>query len=413
MKKLIIIAITMNFAVAGFCATAETSKIFTPYFDMTLSERAYLPSEGNFFSGGSIDTRVGLLAKASQNDSFFWLYSFSYSGPGFYPQDTKQFSDRSLSHGFNLEYRRNLSDKFRIRPGIAYSKEFRRTGSNEAWENGLYNTNSLGGQIAVDYNFDFEKNGILTLQLLYRDIDFPNYTDLLREFHGAGSSSELSGGLQDQKMKQVSLRPNWNNFFGGITYTMQNYDNEHVIESNGEYGTTKQENKTFRSDFGFHHTLWIFEIYPMVSYTMYRSNQNYLRYKYLNAPISVPDLTKGNSDVTFVSKNYNYNEMELSVPLDIHLAKKGKWAISGGLSMTKRDYTDRPPRDSDNNYDFSKKQYNLLTSLSAGIKKRLNEVSIFRINYSIIVAKSNNEFEKYLPYNYTGNSLGISYQLMY
>ncbi|MBI4656819.1 MAG: hypothetical protein HY746_08770 [Elusimicrobia bacterium] len=412
MKKLMIIYVIMTLpAVSAFCAGGEKSKIFTPYFDMVLTEGVYVPSEGNFFSGGEIDTRVGLLAKASEKDSFFGLYSFAYSGPGFNPQDTEQWQDRSLSHGFNIEYRRNLSDKFRIRPGIAYSTEFRRTGSNEAWENGLYNTDSLGGQLAVDYNFDFEKNGMLTFQALYRNIEFPNYTDLLSEFNNASNTAETSGGLQDQKMKQVSLRPGWNNFFGGITYTLQDYENQKVVESNGAYGNTLQENKTTRFDLGFHHTLWIFEMYPVASYTMYRSNQNYMRYKYLGATST--DLTSGSSDVTFVSKSYDYNEIELSVPVDLLLTKTGKWAINGSMSMTKRDYTDRPPRDANNNYDFSKQQNNLLTVLGGGLRKRLNDVSMFRINYSLIIAESNNKFEQYLPYNYTGNSLGISYQLKY
>ena len=106
-------------APAVFAAAPEDSKIFTPFFDMTLSEAAFLPSEGNIFSGGNINTQVGLLSKITQADHLFALYNFNYAGQGFAPQDSKQFTDRSMSHGFNLEYRRFLTDRLRVRPGVA------------------------------------------------------------------------------------------------------------------------------------------------------------------------------------------------------------------------------------------------------------------------------------------------------
>jgi len=131
-------------------AVAEDSKIFTPYFDMTLMEAAFMPSAGNIFSGGNINTQVGLLTKITKKDSLFGLYNFNYSGPAFQPQDSKQFTDRDMSHGFNFEYRRNLNERFRVRPGLSLMTDYSRTGANEAWKNGLYNMNSVGGQLAVD-----------------------------------------------------------------------------------------------------------------------------------------------------------------------------------------------------------------------------------------------------------------------
>src|SRR3989339_393616 len=137
-----------------YSAVADESKIFTPYFNMSLSEGVYVPSKGDFFSGGGIDTQVGLLAKTAPKHSFLGLYGLRYAGPGFQPQDSRQFQERSLAHSFNLEYRRELADSFKFRPGVAYTREFKRTGAGELWENGLYNMNSFGGQLAVDYAFD-------------------------------------------------------------------------------------------------------------------------------------------------------------------------------------------------------------------------------------------------------------------
>ncbi len=406
MKKIILSAVVLA-ALAGrlSAAVAEDSKIFTPFFDMTMTEAGYLPSEGNIFSGGNINTQVGLLSKISPKDSIFGLYNFNYAGQGFAPQDSKQFTDRTLSHTFNLEYRRSLGEKFRVRPGVSLGHDYSRTGANEAWQNGLYNMNSTGLQLAGDYMFDFEKNGIVTLNFLTKAIKFPNYTDLLREFQDPANTANANGGLQDQSLKQVSLRPSWNNFFGGVTYTQQDYTNQKVVASNGQYGNTKQLDKTTTFDAGFHQSLWVFEMYPMVAYSQHRSNQNFMRYKFLGAT----DLTNG--DVSFVAKNYDYNETSLSVPVDLNITSK--WALGGAISVLSRKYTSRPKRDADNNYVAGTKQSNVMSTLTGSIRKRINDVDMVRLFYSLVVASSNTKFEKYMPYNYTGNTFGISYQLSY
>lgn len=400
MKKLILSAfIAASMAGGAWAAVAEDSKIFTPFFDMTLSEAAFLPSEGNIFSGGNINTQVGLLAKVSQKDQLFGLYNFGYMGQSFTPQDSKQFTDRSMSHGFNLEYRRLLGENFRLRPGVAMTKEYRRSGANEAWETGLYNMDSVGGQLAADYTFDRERNGYVTLQYLYRKVEFPNYTDLLSEFQSAGSQGNIDGGLNDQTMGQISLRPAWNKFFGGVTYTMQNYKNQKVVELTGVYGGTKQEDTDTMLDFGFHQRLWIFEMYPMVSYTMHKSNQNFMKYKFL-----------GDTSPEAAEDYYSFKELNLSVPVDLNITSK--WAIGGSLTLTRRAYDKRLARDADNNFTTDK-QVNNMSTLTGSIRKRINDVAMVRLFGSVIVASSNSKFEKYMPYNYTGNSFGIAYSLSY
>jgi hypothetical protein len=400
MKKIILSAVIAAGLAGRLCAAvAEDSKIFTPFFDMTLTEAGYLPSEGNIFSGGNINTQVGLLAKVTQKDHLFGLYNFNYTGPGFAPQDSKQFTDRSMSHGFNIEYRRLLLDNLRVRPGVSMGREYRRTGANEAWDNGLYNMNSAGGQLALDYTFNQERNGIVTLQYLFRGIKFPNYTDLLREFQNAGNTAETSGGLQDQNMAQVSLRPSWNSFFGGFTYTLQNYKNQKVVAATGVYGDSKQKDTDTSLDFGFHQKLWIFELYPMISYTMHNSNQNFMVYKFL-----------GDTSPQFGEGYYDYKELAFSVPLDLNITSK--WAVGGAINVTKRNYDKRMARDENNNFTTSK-QANTMSTLTGSIRKRINDVAMVRLFYSLIVASSNNKFEQYMPYNYTGSSFGLSYQLSY
>lgn len=400
MKKILFSAFLAAGLAGRLCAAvAEDSRIFTPFFDMTLSEAAFLPSEGNIFSGGNMSTQVGLLAKAAEKHHLFGLYNFNYSGQGFTPQDSKQFTDRSMSHSFNIEYRRVFTDRIRVRPGLSLTREYRRTGANEVWKNGLYNMNSVGGQLAADYTFDEEKGGYVTVQYLFRNVKFPNYTDLLSEFQNAGNTAETSGGLQDQSMRQISLRPAWNKFFGGLTYTVQNYKNQKVVADTGVYGEAKQKDTDTALDFGFHHTLGIFELAPMVSYTMHSSNQNFMLYKFL-----------GDTSPQFGGKYYDFKELALSVPLDLNITSK--WAVGGALNMTRRAYDKRAARDAANNFT-SAKQVNTMTTLTGSIRKRINEVAMVRLFASFMAANSNNKFEKYMPYSYTGNSFGIAYQLSY
>ncbi len=402
MKKLILSALIAAGTAGGLhAAVAEDSRIFTPFFDMTMGEAAFLPSKGNIFSGGNINTQVGLLAKVTEKDHIFGLYNFNYAGQGFAPQDSKQFTDRSMSHGFNIEYRRSITDSIRLRPGVAVTNEYSRTGANEAWKNGLYNMNSVGGQLAADYTFNEEKNGCVTAQYLFRTVKFPNYTDLLREFQNPNpaNTASVNGGIEDQTMGQFSVRPNWDQFFGGLTYTVQNYANQKVVELTGVYGNTKQRDSSTMLDFGFRQTLWIFELSPMVSYTMHSSNQNFMLYKSL-----------GDTSPQFGAKYYDFKEMALSVPLDLNITSK--WAVGGAINLTRRAYDKRMARDADNNFTAAK-QVNTMTTLTGSIRKRINEVAMVRLFASIMVASSNNKFESYMPYNYTGNSFGLAYQLSY
>ncbi|HOX23591.1 MAG TPA: hypothetical protein PLL10_09015, partial [Elusimicrobiales bacterium] len=241
----------------------------------------------------------------------------------------------------------------------------------------------------------------------------PNYTDLLREFQNAGSASELSGGLQNQKLKQWALRSYWNNFTGGLSFSTMKYENQTVVDTNGQYGDTKQEDKSTTLDFGFNHRLWIFEAAPNVSYTWFKSNQNFLRFKYFGAAWSPSTLGNGDADVTLIQNAYSYREFTVDLPVFINLGMKSKWALSGGWSLTHRTYVDRPPRDGENNYQMGEKQKNTLTKLYAGIRKHMNEIADLSLMYTLVVASSNNKFEKYLPYNYTGQSLGIAYNLTF
>ncbi|MGC8867518.1 MAG: hypothetical protein ACP5IO_03330 [Elusimicrobiales bacterium] len=399
MKK-ITISIILTTALKLYSASPGPSEIYTPYFDMSLTEAGYLPSNGNIFSGAVIDTRAGFLLNLAERHGLFVLYSFNYSGPGFSPQDTKQFTDRSMSHSFNMEYRYKINDMMRLRPAFNFGNSYRRMGANESWENGLYNNKNIGGQISFDYTFDADNDGSATLSILSRIIKFPNYTDLLLEFQNPGAAAEVGGGLYDQNMTQYSLRSSWHNLFGGFLLTFQKYKKQKVIESNGTYGSANQKDTDTSMDIGIKQRFWIFDLYPSLVYTIHSSNQNFMRYK-----------SSVDTNPVFVKDAYSYKELSFVLPLDLNITSK--WAIGGSLATTKRTYDSRPPRGTNNDYIVGKKQVNTFSTATVSIKKMINEVAYVKLFYTITKASSNNKFEAYIPYNYTGSSFGLTYGIMY
>lgn len=407
-KTLFAVAALAALAVAAAVAPAaakDYDRRFVPYFNMGLAENLFIQESGDFFSGGKINTNIGLLANvtASGNHALFGMYSLNYDGPGFQPQDSKEWHYRTMDHVFNLEYRLKLPYDLRLRPGVVTSKTYTRTGANEIWGTGLYDSNTKGGQLALDYLLP---KGAVTVSFLTRTLEFPNYTDLLREFQNAGNSAEVSGGLQDQKITEFGLSGYWRKLFAGVRSSRQTFDNQKVVASNGVYGAQAQEDKTTSVNAGFSGKLWRFEVQPSLTYTALKSNQNFIRYKFFGAT----DFTNG--DVTFAEDNYSYKQTSFNLPFYFNLTRMGT-ALNFGYAVTSRKYDSRLARDANNDYIAGKKQTNLLNTVTFGLRKRLNELAFMKLTYSTVVGTSNNKFEKYLPYNYTGTAIGMAFEVAY
>lgn len=376
------------------------SRRFTPYFNMTLAQGGYMPTKGDFFTGANMNMSVGLLSKITDNHGIFSLYNLNFAGQAFRFPDTQEFASKSLSHNFNLEYRWQMFDWLRLRPGIAYSINYTRTAAGEIWGQGLYDSKTTGGQLSVDYLYKlWDKDGSVTFTFLYRDVAFPNYTDIIREFQGTDANTELAGGLKDQILTEYSFNLYWSKFFARFRVNSMDFKNEKVVEASGLYGNTKQKDSNFILSGGFEGKLWIFEVTPEVAYTLHKSNQNFLLFQSATDP-----------SPKFAANYYDYNELRLSAPLFVNLTKK--WAVMGGLDYQFRSYSDRAPRDGNNQFTDGKQKNNMVT-FTGGFRKKMNEVSSVSLTLSSVVATSNNKFERYLPYNYSGQSVTLAYTLTY
>ena len=405
MKTLRLVALLLAALAAPALAQSEARR-FTPYFNMTLGETLFVQQSGDFFSGGNLKGNVGLLANVTQsgNHAVFGMYQLNYTGPGVQPQDTQEWHYRTMDHIFNVEYRWKVGDTpFRIRPGLLVSRTYTRTGANETWGTGLYDSKSSGGQLNLDYLYT---DGAVTASYLQRKVLFPNFTDLLREFQNAGNTAVTSGGLQDQNITQVGLSAYWKKLFAGVTSSEQKYKNQDVVDSNGVYGSTLQKDKTLSANAGFTGKLWRFEVQPSATITKFDSNQNFIRYKFFGAT----DFTNG--DVVFVSDYYSYNAYTFNLPFYFNLTRMGT-ALNFGYSVTHRVFKDRAPADTNYDYISGKKQTDDLHTLSFGLRKRLNEIAFMHLTYSTMVGTSNMKFEKYLPYNFTATAFGMAFEVVY
>ena len=382
-------------------AAVSRSRRFTPYFNMALSQGAYLPSQGDFFTGANIDTDVGLLSRITPKQALFSLYGLNFSGQGFRFQDTEEFDSKELGHHFDFEYRWELKKQFRLRSGIEYNINFTRTAAGEIWGDGLYDNTSVGGRLAWDTFVPLGRDqATITTQWLYRDSQFPNYTNIIEEFQGARSNVELAGGLKDQAIQEIAVSFAWKKLFSHLRYSWVRFKNETVVESTAEYGQTPQRDRNLTLSLGMESQFWVIEVIPELTWIRHVSNQNFLLYRSRTDPAPV-----------FVAKYYNYNEVHFSVPVFVNVFKK--WALFGGMDFKYRGYNHRSPRTSDNVFIPGKTQKNNWLNMKVGVRKRLNDVSEMVLTYSTVVATSNNEFERYLPYNYTGQGISISYKITY
>lgn len=400
MKKLFTLSLLFSLTAGDALATGFESRRFTPYFNMRMSQGAYLPSEGAFFTGAGMNVGVGLLGKVAEKHSLFGLYNLNFSGQGFRFPDTQEFESKSQAHLFSFEYRWSIGEHWRVRPGLSTGKTYTQTASAEVWGDGLYDNKSLGGQLAADYSFEFwGKKSVVTAMISNQRLKFPNYTDIIREFRGEDANTELAGGLKDQTLLEYSLgfqRAPWR---ARLRMNAIDFKNERVVEASGTYGGTKQKDSNIILGAGLDAKLWIFETSPELRYQMHESNQNFLLFQ------SATD-----SSPVFAGDYYDYTEIALDLPVFLNLTQK--WALSGGLELQNRKYGSRAPR-TDQNQFSSGKQTNNMVTLSVGLRKRMNEVSSLGLGWSVVTASSNNKFERYLPYNYTGQSLNLSYQLTY
>lgn len=382
------------------CPSFAELKI-APYYSLQLTEGAFVPNKGEWNFAMDVITDIGLIAKPSENHSLVGFYELKYLGPGLKRQEGEKFTDRSMDHIGVLRYKYKFAKDYFVKPQVDYMKEYKRTGSNEAWGTGLYDFNRIGGGLSVGR--DFPGNATVAVSGQYHFMDFPNYTDLLAQFQAGGSAAESSAGKQNHKLIQAGVTADIDTSRFAYTITFQNYTKQKVaadtVQPGGSYYSSDLQSDVLMNISASRGQEWgIVRLDPSLYYKTKRSNQNYLHF-----------LSATSTEVpTYFGGYYDYDEIGFVVPVALAISKT--WELMVSPEWAHKTYKSRVPRGSDGSFLAGEKQRTDMFIISTGITVKPNAITRTTFFYTFQNQKSNMKFEKYLPYNYTGNFVGVRFE---
>jgi hypothetical protein len=395
-KLFIICIIILNIITSEL--TAKT--MLAPYslidfsLGVTAASRGITPGLlGSFLFTTNLTTDLGLIIKPADKHSILLFYELKYIGPGLKTTEGREFTERTMDNMLFTQYQLNLKDKYTLKVGFNWMKEYLRSGANEEWGAGLYDFNRIGGQ--VEFGIEKKLMGLIGYDML----DFPNYTDLLKEFQ-MGASTEPIAGKASQNIIQIGA--NYSIYDNDISfrYSIQNYTKQKVVESNGVYGNNLQVDNVIDLKLSRSQPLSkILVIKPDFEYRIKTSNQNYLHF-----------VTIMSTTPIFIGKYYDYTEIDFAIPLYINLTKNKSIFFIPNIIL--KNYSDRPARDINNNL-LTEKETDSFTIISLGYTVKWNRVSNMTLIYSYQSQTSNMKYERYIPYNYTGSFIGTKLNFSY
>ena len=381
------------------CLHAEMK--LAPYYSLQLTEGAFVPNKGDWNFSMDVLTDIGVIAKPSETQAAVGFYELKYTGPGLKRQEGEKFTDRAMDHLGVFRYTYKFGGNYFIKPQVDYMKEYKRTGSNEAWGTGLYDFDRTGGMLTIGR--EFPGNAIVSLSGQYHLMDFPNYTDLFAEFQAGGGAAESSAGKQNHKLIQLGAAVDIDTSRISYDLIFQNYTKQKVAvgapQSGGSYYSADLQKDVLMNISASRGQKWgIVHFDPSLYYKTKRSNQNYLYFTAVNST-EVP---------TYFAKYYDYDEIGFTVPVALMIGES--WEFLATPEWAYKIYKSRNPRNTDGKFVTDEKQNNKLFILSTGFTVKPNAITRTTFFYTFQNQQSNMTFEKYLPYNYTGNFGGIKFE---
>ncbi len=400
MKKILICII-----LSGWITGTLTAMDIVPYYNYQFSQGASVSPEGDLGFLLNLSNDIGTIVKPLDNHSFIGYYSLNYQGPGLKVQEGREFRERYLNHNFVTRHHWNIYEDMTLKSQLSILMERRRSGTNETWDSGLYNFNRYGGMTSLDKNiFGIDS----TISLGYHFITFPNYTDMLAEIRGGADASgttgtqnhhslrlSYSGVIADNQLK-ITVNP--------LFYTRQNVAVDKV-QKDGTYYADKLQKEIILNISGsrnFRISNAAF-ISPELDFTGRFSNQNYQHFTDATSTTPVEGL--------FQENFFNYIEPAISGPLSIRAGET--WTYFFSPTLRYRLYTSRKPRNKDGDFIDGKKQNRFLGVYSTGFRKQTGESSSTTLFFTYQHQVSNMKFERYIPYNYSGFSFGLRFNMEY
>jgi hypothetical protein len=402
MKKTLRYFVAIFVTVVTVLGVACAELKMVPYYSLQFTEGAFVPSKGEWNFALNMLSDLGVIAKPADAHSIVGFYELKYTGPGLKRQEGEKFTDSAMDHLGVLRYSYNITENDAIKPQIDYMKEYKRTGSNELWGSGLYDFNRIGG--GLTFTRKLSDNAFASVTGQYHLMDFPNYTDLLAEFQAGGSNVESSTGKQNHKLIQAGLAFDVDVNHLAIDLILMNYTKQKIaadtVQPSGSYYSEdlQKDNIINVSVSRYQEIGDSFSLSPYVSYKAKKSNQNFLYFATVNST-EVP---------RFFGNYYDYDELDVALPIAVDLSSVWEFSVTPELDY--KMYKQRPPRAESGAYLDGEKQNNRMTIISTGLTLKPNAVTRTTFFYVFQTQTSNMKFEKYLPYNYTGNFGGIKFE---
>ena len=380
----------------------------SPFYNFGWTESLSMPSQGSFLFGANLGTTLGGKYVLNPEHAFLAAYELVYAGPGLRSTEGQEFTERTTDHSVSLGHVWGFMPGLKLNSRLTYLNEFRRDSNNKPWGKGLYDFRSIGLTEGMSVPIPLVKDLTGDFNLSLASVKFPNYTDLIAEFQMGGATAEKTGGFQDYN--RITVKPSVKYRSQGMawfSWSGQLFEHAKVISDQMVYGTDKQvENiyeigASWRQGFfgksrGFSTEL---SLEPSLRIDMKNSNQNFLRFKALG---TLPE---------FLGDYYSYNAYDFSMPVRWTLADDT--IIAFVPEILKRDYKARPPRDGEGDYVVDAKQWTQVMLFNFGISWQAYRFARWAVGYTYQMSKSNNKFDRYLPYNYFGHVVAASLNVTY
>ncbi|MBN1822785.1 MAG: hypothetical protein JW803_00540 [Endomicrobiales bacterium] len=393
------------FSFLSIIAVAAVAPVFSatrvaPYYSLSFYEGVAIPSKGEWMMSTTLTADIGGIFQFDQRHSAVGFYEIKYAGPGFKRQEGEKFTDRLMDHIIIGRHHYKIDEKHTFKTQLDYMKEYKRTGSNEVWGTGLYDLDRYG--IALYLDRKMSPDLTLSFAQQYHFLKFPNYTDLLAEFQAGGEAVESSTGKQNQTSWQTQAMAWWKSYKFLFDLNVMSYEKQKVIS-----GTVQSDGTFYTGDLQkdilislnaqqYLKLLGRIEFTPSVTVKFKDSNQNYQHFTVANSTVPV----------AYFSDYYDYRQIMISMPAVTKLTEK--WDLYFNPEFDYKIYTSRPPRSGGNEF-MDGKQTNFLTIFNFGFTFKPNDITKTTLFYVFQNQASNMEFEKYLPYNYTGHYMGINF----
>jgi hypothetical protein len=399
MRKIIILtAVLMAFSVNAWTAD------FAPYYNYQFTEGVSVSPEGQAGFLVNLSNDIGAIFKPVKSQSFIAFYSLKYQGPGLKQQEGQEFSERYLDHIFVGRHHLGLPGGMTLKSQLDLMFEGRRAGTNENWENGLYNFNRYGGGSSLEF-----KTGPFAIEagLKYHMMKFPNYTDLLQELR-SGADASASEGQQDQNLIELGGKIAYGVNTARANFGMQAYSNQKVVTDSVQndssyYSSTRQKDINISASLSRDQIVGGFlELVPEISIGMKNSNQNYQHFE--SETSTVP--------VSFHPDFNDYTTVDFSIPITLALTKKWSFILNPHISY--KTYGSRLTRNVDGDFSSTGETQNrMLSIITAGFKNQIGESSYSMLFGTYQQQTSNMEFERFVLYNYDAFSVGFQFGMEY